>query len=128
MLRYIALLSCLAGPALADGFGFRTPSANIFCNGSLQGGAQLYCTIINHNGSGGCASGRQFDMRMGERGRVQATCGRPSGKASRYTDIAEYGATGNFGRITCTSQTTGFTCTNADGHGFFLSRAKQLVF
>ena len=30
--------------------------------------------------------------------------------------------------FTCTSQTTGLTCVNADGHGFAISRASQKVF
>ncbi|MEL7182526.1 MAG: DUF6636 domain-containing protein [Pseudomonadota bacterium] len=132
MFRVIAALLCVAGPASADGLGFRTPSANIYCNGSLQsgqgGGADLGCTIINHNGRPGCPAGRQFNVDMDERGSVRASCGPPSGRASRYSDVAQYGVTATFGRITCTSQKTGFSCTNADGHGFFLSRASQRVY
>ena len=32
------------------------------------------------------------------------------------------------GGISCVSATSGLTCTNGKGHGFFVSRAKQRVF
>jgi hypothetical protein len=43
-------------------------------------------------------------------------------------DRAEYGVTGEFGGFICQSSRKGLKCSNRDGHGFFLSRAKQSVF
>lgn len=124
----------LAVPAAADGFGFRTPSGNIYCNGSLDGGAQVGCVIVNREagsepaGFGTCPAGREYSVGISETGRVSGGCGKASGRISSYTDIADYGVSASFGRINCTSERTGFTCRNVDGHGFFLSRRSQQIF
>lgn len=134
-MRYLLLcLLCLATPAVAEGFGFRTPSGNIYCNGSMFGGARLDCSIVNREqGSapaavGACPAGRELDVAIDQRGPVRVSCGPASGRLSTYTDIAEYGVTGQFDAITCMSRSSGFQCTNADGHGFVLSRRSQKVY
>ena len=117
---------------LPDGFGFRTPSGNIYCNGGLDG-AHVDCVIVNRESGSAppgynCPVGREFAVSLNERGPASGGCGRSSGRLSTYTDIADYGVTGQFGLITCLSQRTGFSCQNADGHGFFLSRRSQKVY
>ena len=122
-------LALAAPPAAADGFGFRTPSGNIYCNG-MTTTPEIACVIVERDPGSApidCPAGRQLEVAMAERGRVTARCGGP-GRASTYTDVAAYGVTGRFGRIECRSEQTGFTCTNADGHGFSLSRRSQRVF
>jgi hypothetical protein len=42
--------------------------------------------------------------------------------------VLEYGSYISLGGITCVSERTGMTCTNLDGHGFTLSRARQSLF
>jgi hypothetical protein len=42
--------------------------------------------------------------------------------------VLEYGRYISLGGITCVSERTGMTCTNLDGHGFTLSRARQSLF
>jgi hypothetical protein len=127
-------LAVLAGPVAADGFGFRTPSGNIYCNGSLQGGAVLGCSIVNREAGsapasvGSCPAGREFDVSLAERGAASGQCGGQSGRLSTYTDIADYGVAGSFGQINCQSEASGFSCTNADGHGFFLSKRSQQIY
>ena len=126
------LLAFAAPPLLADGFGFRTPSGNIYCNGSV-GGGDLGCTIVNRDpGSApaglSCPGGNELHVDLLQTGAVRASCGGPAGRMSSYTDIADYGVSANFGRIACVSQTSGFQCTNGDGHGFFLSRASQRIY
>ena len=122
----------LAMPAYADGFGFRTPSGNIYCNGGLDG-AHVDCVIVNREkGSApagiSCPAGRSFAVSLDERGRARGDCGRASVKLSTYSDIADFVLTGRFGKITCLSERTGFSCQNADGHGFFLSRRSQKIY
>lgn len=123
--------------ARADGYGFRTPSGNIYCNGSLAGGAQgssdISCSIVERGGPpawpdpGSCPGvwGHHFDL--GSTGPARVVCGTAPRK-STYTDVAPYGETGNFGDITCQSEKTGLTCRNRSGNGFFLSRRSQRVF
>jgi hypothetical protein len=127
------LFLVVPGSAHADGFGFMTPSTNIYCNGAVSGGGELFCTIINRSGptplpkpqSCNGVWGHEFSLKG--HGRAMMICG-PRPQPVDYSDIAEYGVSANFGDVTCHSERTGFTCTNADGHGFFLSRRKQLVF
>ena len=129
---FVALVS--GTPLLADGFGFRTPSGNIYCNGAMQGGPYLDCTIINREGGsappgfGNCPAGRSFHVSIQQSGQVSAACGSRSGRLSTYTDVANYGVSASFGRISCLSQSTGFSCQNASGNGFFLSRRSQQLF
>ncbi|ETX30792.1 hypothetical protein [Roseivivax isoporae] len=123
----LAFLAAAPAPSLADGFGFRTPTGNIYCNGSMEGGALLDCVIVNHEGQT-CPTGLELHVGMGERGPAHAQCVNGPKRLSTYTDVADYGVTGRFGAIACTSESTGFTCHNADGHGFFLSRRAQRIF
>ncbi|MFW2544333.1 DUF6636 domain-containing protein [Primorskyibacter sp. 2E107] len=134
MKSFAFLISILfALPAWADGFGFRTPSGNIYCNGSLYGGAIVDCVIVTREpGSapaqaGNCPAGRELEVSLDENGGSSSRCGRPSGRKSTYSDIANYGVTAKFGNITCVSESTGFQCVNPSGHGFFLSRRKQNI-
>ena len=130
------MMAALAGgptAAFADGYGFMTPSGNIYCNGAIDGGGYISCTIVSRNGGpaapkpGSCSGvwGHEFDLDS--TGPAKIVCGRTPQRVD-YSDIADYGLTGEFGAITCTSERTGLTCRNQSGHGFFLSRAKQRVF
>jgi hypothetical protein len=42
--------------------------------------------------------------------------------------ILAYGKSAKLGPFTCSSHTDGLTCTNRQGHGFFVSRRRQRVF
>lgn len=128
-----ALLLCPLS-AQADGFGFRTPSGNIYCNGFVSGGGGIDCVIVNREAGsapaaiGTCPAGREFEVSLDATGPARPSCGKNSGALSTYGDQATYGASGQFGDITCTSERTGLTCRNPEGRGFFLSRRKQEVF
>jgi hypothetical protein len=47
--------------------------------------------------------------------------------ATEYPKLG-YGRRYTWRGITCVSATTGLTCRNASGHGFFLSRRRQRIF
>lgn len=119
--------------AMADGFGFQTPSGNIYCNGQVGGGGGISCVIVERTGKlaqskpGSCSGVWGHEYELEGSGRASLSC---SSKPSRvdYTDIAPYGVSADFGDISCTSERTGFTCSNKSGHGFFLSRRKQTIF
>jgi len=129
-------LCALAGPARADVFMFQTPSGNIVCSGGVDSGdiSDVVCEIIQRNGPtalprpAGCTTAWGHHFSMSARGQVQMSCGGPSVGGGRGLEVAPYGITGRWGDISCRSEQTGLTCTNADGHGFFLSRARQSVF
>lgn len=120
---------------LADVWTFETPSENIQCavGQDFDVLSDINCTIINRSGPPAlpkpawCNSdwGHTFFMR--ETGPVEMLCEKTSRDKSGF-DRAEYGVTGEFGGFVCHSSTKGLRCTNRDGHGFFLSRARQEVF
>lgn len=127
------LALCLVLPlaAAADVFTFDTPSGNIACVvGVSADSSDIECTIYERSGPpaapalANCPAGHSFLML--NRGGVSVSCGgRFTGRAF---EEAPYGVTGRFGGFTCQSETTGLTCTNEDGRGFFLSRRAQRVF
>jgi hypothetical protein len=42
--------------------------------------------------------------------------------------VLRYGEAVTLGGISCVSAKTGMTCTNAEGHGFSVAKAKQRLF
>ncbi|MFN4129111.1 MAG: DUF6636 domain-containing protein [Paracoccaceae bacterium] len=136
-MRALVLTSALLLPTTgtADVFGFSTPTRNIECSvGLSEDSADIRCTIHEKNGAdprprpASCTGPWGHQFWLDERGPVTMVCGGPGTKnTARHIDIAEYGVTGRFRDITCLSERTGFQCRNADGHGFFLSRAKRVV-
>jgi hypothetical protein len=129
------LIALLAGPALADVSMFRMPSGNVECAvGTGEAPSDITCVIFQRNGAAaapspaGCADpwGHWFQMR--EQGRAQMGCGGPgTPRLGPEHDVA-YGASGDSSGISCLSSRDGLECRNADGHGFFLSRARQEIF
>lgn len=125
-------LALTTGPVLADGFGFMTPSGNIYCNGQVSGGGVVDCTIVSRSGEfalpkpASCAGVWGHEFTLEGSGSATMKCGgAPEGVD--YSDIADYGASADFGDITCTSERAGLSCSNKTGRGFFLSRRKQEV-
>jgi hypothetical protein len=128
-------LAVSAGAAAKALPGFRSPSKNITC--LLQtdkpefvtcGVAQAdYATKLRHH----CAAPpigvdwAGFSLGQTGKGEVECTGGTlydPGTEHPHYVVLA-YGATWKQGGFTCSSKTTGVTCTNGHGHGIFLSRA-----
>jgi len=124
-----------ASAALADVSVFRMPSGNIECSvGEEVDWADLRCVIFDRSGSpaaprpSGCDGPWGHVFVLLERGPVRMECGSPGRPtASPGTEVARYGQRGTWGRITCLSSERGLECSNADGRGFFLSRARQTI-
>jgi hypothetical protein len=135
-MRLLALFALVAAtPALADVEMFRMPSGNVECSiGSGEAPSDIDCVIFERTGApaaprpAGCDGpwGHRFLMR--ERGPVRLECGAPGGPVLGSTHDFAYGRTGEVSGISCLSSREGLECRNADGHGFFLSRARQSVF
>jgi uncharacterized protein DUF6636 len=65
-----------------------------------------------------------FELGSRSAGHVLCTGGilyDPGTQAPRYVTLS-YGRTWRSGAFTCVSRTSGLTCTNARGHGVFVSR------
>jgi hypothetical protein len=125
-------------PAPKNG-AFKTPSGNIVCGYGIDsfGAASMECGVKSglkpppprvH-----CSAGDPNDKRVSltATGRaVPVTCAGDPGPflvVSR-AGVLGYGRTWSGGGISCTSETTGLTCKNRVGHGFFLSRERWRTF
>jgi hypothetical protein len=111
-------------PAFTAAKGFNTPSRNIVCNAGplLHGsGHALACVVFSASGLRG-----QKTWYMRQTGRPGVTFV----KANAATDFPRltYGKSWSYRGFTCTSRTEGLRCRNESGHGFFLSRERQLLF
>jgi hypothetical protein len=104
--------------------GFWMPSNNIVCNaGRVPGdGRGIDCTVLSARSSRG-----QKVWFTGERGRASVgfVVGDPQ---TEGLATLRYGRTWRWHGIRCTSRRAGLTCTNRNGHGFFLSRERQRLF
>lgn len=134
-LRLLAVTCLLTAPAAADVWSFATPSKNIECwVGEGFNGSDIHCTIFQKSSGApaprpnGCTGAWGHTFQMLERGFVEMTCENVAAAGRGAQSVAEYGVTGQFGGFTCHSSRKGLECRNLDGHGFFLSRARQSVF
>jgi hypothetical protein len=136
MLRYglqVVFWLAFAGVAAADIVEFRSPTGNINCMiYSDPSGATARCDLSELVPSYSRApAGCEFDwgnsFAVEERGKGYLACvsdavGGPGASVLRY------GQAISLGGISCVSAETGMTCTNAKGHGFSVSKAKQKLF
>ena len=129
-----ASLAVAAAPAPATSVvAFQSPSRAIHCmyTSGFGGSPRVRCDVDYQT---------RFRRRpagcMGDFGQSFAVTSRGHGRAICVTDsanspgapILRYGTSRRFGAITCTSRQTGLRCYNTRGHGFFLSRTRQLVY
>jgi hypothetical protein len=107
--------------------GFVTPSKNIACNVGKLGARSatapygIGCVVYSKASSRGNAIWWMRRTGSASQGYMAA---------DPATDVPKlaYGRTFTWRGIRCTSATTGLTCKNASGHGFFLSRERQRIF
>lgn len=132
----ILLVLPWGGLAQADVSPFRTPSGNIHCTiGIGEGPPDLYCTIYDRSGPpalprpADCSGAWGHHFVLLSQGGARVQCGAPGQRDdSPGADIADYGVSADWGGISCHSSRQGLECRNEQGHGFFLSRARQSVF
>ena len=122
--------ACGNGPVCDD---FVTPSGNIICFGADQNGGFVECDILSGLNppprKGGCDL-EQPGLSVTARGDARASCRSdptPAGFDKAIPPLAYGDRWSGFG-IVCASAVTGLTCTNAAGHGFFLSRERWKTF
>lgn len=107
---------------------FNTPSGNIGCLYTPKGGTSIYepqdggpelsCSRVEPS---------YITVILGPKG--QATLIKNPGEQGCCGDAAKlaYGRSWSRGPFTCKSSTVGLSCTGANGHGFFVSKAKVTV-
>ena len=116
--------------ARASGEGqFRTPSGNIGCG--------YYDRVLRCDVRDGvkplppqpasCNLGWGQGFWLHEHGPAQVVCAGDTA-LNPTAPVVRYGTTWHGGRISCASSPSGLRCTNADRHGFFLSRGEAYRF
>ncbi|MCX7288015.1 MAG: hypothetical protein NTW20_10785 [Rhodobacterales bacterium] len=133
MKSFFALV-LLASPVLADDYvAFQSPTGNIHCAiYSAGNGAEARCDLIDLVQSyperpKGCDLDWGNAFAVGSNGRGALACVGDTVRDPR-SPVLPYGEAVAMGGISCVSSRTGMTCTNADGHGFSVARAKQRLF
>lgn len=131
MLKAVLIaVSVMSASAFADEY-FHTPSGNIYCQGANDG---VTCYIMDKTNTAIVSRPNDCDLDWGNlfyleapRGRAELVC---HGDALDLADTKKlaYGKTIKGKGWQCTSQKTGLTCKNSQGHGFTLSRKKQTLF
>jgi hypothetical protein len=118
-----------SGPANAANASFQSPSHNIVCDlaGGTSNGNRVQCWLMSSK-CWNSDAGDFFVYAWGiaRNGRAQRFC--PSDFVPAQTTL-RYGRSVRRGVIRCTSRKTGMRCASLrSGHGFLLSRAKQVRF
>ncbi len=128
-----ALTILAASPAAAqDYIAFRSPSGNIACAMWTGDWSGARCDLMELTPS---YRKRPADCDL-EWGRSFAVDAQGKGYLACVGDSVfdpgaftlGYGKSVSLGAFTCTSQKSGVTCTNGQGHGFSVAKAKQKVF
>ena len=130
----LSAILAVAAPARADDYiGFQSPTGNIHC-GLYQwdGGASVRCDLMELTQTyttrpAGCEFDWGFAFGVDDRGKGYLACVSDA-VASPGNPVLPYGEAVSLGGISCVSAKTGMTCTNADGHGFSVARAKQSLY
>jgi len=127
-MRWFLAAFCIASPALAEEYiGFRSPTGNIHCAMySWNGGAEARCDILELTPSftkppADCELDWGRSFAVGESGKGVLFCVGDS-------VISPDNPVLSLGGISCVSAKTGMTCTNGDGHGFSVAKARQKLF
>lgn len=132
LIALTALVTAAPGRAAAPAQleSFRTPSGNIACMASGDGGWELRCDVGEREWEGGPA--RDCELDSGDSLGMRAT-GRASWVCHGDTILGQgpvlgYGSTWRAGPFTCRVERSGVTCRNRQQHGFTLSRASYRLF
>jgi hypothetical protein len=131
----IALAVGLAASAVQaqDYVGFRSPTGNIHCSlYTWEEGTEARCDLRELTPSykkfpGTCELdwGASFGVMSGGKGYLVCAGDTVMDPAN---PVLGYGQAVSLGGISCVSAKTGITCTNAEGHGFSVAKAKQKLF
>jgi len=122
-----------APPAHAqDYLTFRSPSGNIHCALMRGDWTGARCDIMEMTPSfavppADCELDWGHAFEVAAAGAGQPVCAGDT-VADPGAPVLPYGRAVSLGGVTCSSERTGMTCRNAEGHGFSLSRARQRVF
>ena len=125
-----ALVAAATSAAAQQPSGFKSPTGNIHCQ-SFESEvrcdiAQLSSPIPPKPRDCELDWGRAFAVAANSRSGARICHGDTAMDDS--LPVLAYGGVWRRGGLTCTSEQTGVTCSNPQGHGFSISRAVQRLF
>jgi hypothetical protein len=130
----ICLAFGVAGPAQAGDFiTFQSPTGNIHCLMDAEGAyAYVRCDLRElvpsyTRAPADCDLDWGSSFAVEDQGKGYLACVGDTVQ-DRRNPVLPYGEAMSWGGISCVSAKTGVTCTNADGHGFSVAKAKQKLF
>jgi hypothetical protein len=135
LLVSLSLLLIAASPARAqnDSIGFQSPSKNIAClvfpdgtQPAIRCDIAIMDTRPKRPASCDLEYGQAFMMHA-RGGDAERIC-YGDALTDKVLPVVAYGEVWQHRGFTCTVEQAGVTCSNADRHGFSLSRAKQDLF
>jgi hypothetical protein len=124
----------LGGAAQADDLiGFQSPTGNIHCSiYTWERNAEARCDLRELIPSyttrpAACDLDWGSVFVVGRTGKGLLACVGDTAQ-NPSNPVLGYGEAVSLGGISCVSAKTGMTCTNAEGHGFSVAKAKQRLF
>lgn len=130
----VGIFLLAACPAAADDYvGFQSPTGNIHCAIYTFGaGAEARCDLRDLIPSPnppppGCELDWGSAFVVPSTGSSGLACVGDT-MLDPGNPVLPYGEALSLGGISCVSARTGMTCTNAEGHGFSVARARQDLF
>lgn len=133
-MKAVLAFALMAAPALADDYvGFQSPTGNIHCGiYAWEGTAGVRCDLRELTPTytyqpPGCEYDWGSSFAVEKTGKGYLACVSDTVR-DPGNPVLPYGQAISLGGISCVSAKTGMTCTNADGHGFSVAKAKQRLY
>lgn len=132
--KFLAVLSmAVAGTAAADVYvAFQSPTGNIHCGIHEKAGTLAVCDMREFSASYSAPScdypGMSRMFAVSESRESFLGCYEDGSQIRADNPVLDYGESVSLGGISCVSSKPGITCTNAEGRGFHVARAKQRLF
>lgn len=122
----------LSQPAWAEDFRFQSPSGNIHCLLVTEEPlpwvrCDLREAVVSYKSDPACGLDYGKAFFVGRKGQGQVVCAGDTVIDPTAVKLP-YGKSTVFYDISCSSDRSGMTCRNGQGHGFTISRARQQVF
>jgi len=120
-----------SGSALAQDISFRSPTGNIHCMIFSGTDAAARCDLSEFTQSyprpADCDLDFGYAFEVRAEGQGEPICAGDT-VIDENAPVLAYGRSVVGSGITCTSEKTGMTCVNDEGHGFTLARRSQEAF
>lgn len=136
LITLLLLPFAVSAKAGDDDASFRSPSGNILCSAYIdyQNAPVVRCDMLKRDDPAplmpmpaDCDADWGNMFVVGKTGEASLECAGDLA-ADPSSPVLNYGSVIKKYGITCLSEKAGFTCINANGHGFSLSKAQQKLF